>query len=309
MNPLDLTTYKYQMPQAYLELDIVEFMQAGTGKQYTQTNSKLRNGITNGDYRDYIQLTIHKYYSQHVTDGKLYLPDWSTGGYVSGYSGITQTDFVNTAGSGNDGTTFIHRYDPSRTTSNHPYTVTTGSWFWEDETSTAASYSIAKAIENGAISNSSARPNDMYTYGFYWTVNGNVYDLYIYVDFDNDGNMESNEVIYHVDETNGHESTLTDPTYDVLKNDGEVWNQYAYMLIDNSFYTSNPYGTATRTSTIASFGSETGVTMYEDLLTQDNTWETTTFDLEYVRVYQADGRRDLVTPDTEAFNTNNHFGY
>lgn len=297
MNPLDLTTYKYQMPQAFLEYDIVEFMQA-------QGNRSGNNGIATGDYRDYIQLTIHKYYNQHVTDGKIYLPDWSTGGYVTGYNGMSQTDFVNTAGSGNNGIDFIHRYDPSRTTSNHPYTVTTGSWFWEDETSTDASYSIAKAIENGAISNSSARPNDMYTYGFYWTVNGNAYDLYVYVDFDNDGNMESNEIIYHVDETNGHEtSKLTDPTYDVLKNDGQVWNQYAYMIVDNAFYTSNPWGNGRNQST------EKGVTPFTDLLTQDNSWETTTFDLEYVRVYQADGRRDIVTPETEAFNTGNHFGY
>ena len=37
--------------------------------------------------------------------------------------------------------------------------------------------------------------------------------------------------------------------------------------------------------------------------------DKTTFDVEYVRVYQQDGRRDIVTPATEAFNTGNHFGY
>lgn len=302
MNPLDLTTYKYQMPQAFLEYDIVEFMQAQSGNSYDY-GKVTYYGTSTGEYRDYIQLTIHKYYNQHVTDGKIYLPDWSTGGYVTGYNGMSQTDFVNTAGTGNNGTDFIHRYNPDKTSAPFKHVISEAT-SWRDETTTSASYSVEEAVADGLLS-SGARPNDMYTYGFYWTVNGNAYDLYVYVDFDNDGNMESNEIIYHVDETNGHETDeLTDPTYDVLKNDGQVWNQYAYMIIDNAFYTSNPFGSKGLFSS-----SDTGVTPFTDLLTQDKSWETTTFDLEYVRVYQADGRRDIVTPDTEAFNTGNHFGY
>ena len=34
-----------------------------------------------------------------------------------------------------------------------------------------------------------------------------------------------------------------------------------------------------------------------------------TFEINYVRVYQQDGRRDIVTRDTENFNNGNHFGY
>ena len=220
MNPLDLRTYKYQMPQAYLEFDIVEFMQAQGGVSGSRYNWV---GTSTGDYRDYIQLTNHKYYNQHVTYGKIYLPDWSTGGYVSGYNGMTQTNFVNTAGSGNDGTTFIHRYNPANTTAPHKYTVVESVLWWDETTTTDASYSVGQAITNSSTTGlTSGAVNDVFTYGFYWTVNGNEYDLYIYVDFDNDGNMESNEVIFHVDETNGHESTLIDPTYTVLKNDGEL---------------------------------------------------------------------------------------
>ena len=129
--------------------------------------------------------------------------------------------------------------------------------------------------------------------------------------------MEDGEKIFTVDQNTGHESeyngdglgsrTLTDPiysngaTYGVT--DADIWNQYAYMLIDNSYYTSNPTG------------SNGKVKMYTDLLTQSSGHGTsgatdkTTFDIEYVRVYQQDGRRDLVTKETEAFNLGNHFGY
>ena len=79
------------------------------------------------------------------------------------------------------------------------------------------------------------------------------------------------------------------------------------MLLDNSFYTSNPQSSSGK-----------GVTLFTDLLENNkgsgtaytaNGDEKTTFDVDYVRVYQQDGRRDLVTAETEAFNTGNHFGY
>ena len=37
--------------------------------------------------------------------------------------------------------------------------------------------------------------------------------------------------------------------------------------------------------------------------------DKTTLEVEYLRVYQEDGKRDIITPETEAFNNGNHFGY
>lgn len=297
INPANLDTYKYQLPQAILEYDIVEFMQAADANK------------TEGKYRDYINLTIHKWYDQNALGDNLYVPNWKT--YTAG-TAISRKDFNNTAG----GSGFIHRYNPDKTTAPYKSSYTTGSWFWEKEVTTSASYSIEKAIAASKLA-SGKTVTDYYTYGFSWTVSGTNYKLVIYVDFDEDGIMEDGEQIFTVDQTNGHESTyngdnlgsrtLTDPiysngaTYGVT--DADIWNQYAYMLIDNSFYTSNPTG------------KDGKVQMYTDLLTQSSGHGTsgatdkTTFDIEYVRVYQQDGRRDLVTKETEAFNTANHFGY
>lgn len=302
-DPTNLSTYKYELPQAFLEYDIVEFMQAQEG---TTGYGSSKKGVATGNYRDFIQLTIHKYYSQHVKDGKLYLPaSYSAKTYVSGYeNGVTQADF-NTTSSRGDGSTFIHRYNPDKTYSAYPYTKETLLGF--SETQTSASYSIAERIAEDSTFSSSAKVSDTYNYGFYWTVDekAGTYDIFVYADANNDNVLAVNEIIFHIDEKNGHESSyenqsLVDPTYNA--GDASVWNQYAYMLIDNAFYTSNTYGKGSSSS------KEVGVTMFTDLLTQES-GDKTTFDLEYVRVYQEDGRRDLVTNETENFNTGNRYGY
>ena len=84
------------------------------------------------------------------------------------------------------------------------------------------------------------------------------------------------------------------------------------MLLDNCFYTSNAYGSATFDWNSWEHDAEVGITPFTDVLSQDTNkgiLDKTTFDVEYVRVYQQDGRRDIVTPATEEFNTGNHFGY
>ncbi len=55
--------------------------------------------------------------------------------------------------------------------------------------------------------------------------------------------------------------------------------QYAYFLIDNHYYTGS------------------GATISDAPMT-----------IDYVRLYQLDGERDIVTPETEAFNSNNRLG-
>ena len=66
-----------------------------------------------------------------------------------------------------------------------------------------------------------------------------------------------------------------------------------HFLIDNIYYAANQFNSNAN---------------FTDLLTYENN-DKTTLDIEYLRVYQQDGKRDIITPETEAFNNGNHFGY
>ena len=95
---------------------------------------------------------------------------------------------------------------------------------------------------------------------------------------------------------------MTPSDYDVV-NDAEVANQYMYFLIDNILYTSNP-GHQNSTADEA--------VMHTDMLTDEGTAENpdkVSLDMDYLRVYQFDGKRDIVVRETEDFNNGNHFGY
>lgn len=292
----DLTTYKYQVPNAYLEFDIVELMQSQSTKKSNV-----------GDWKDYFQLTVHKIYDQNVlytkntegtvTNNDLYMHDWATGTVGSA---ISLDTFDTTSAD-----CFIHKYSVTATGANYPYTTTSGALWWKDETVTGASFSFGQA--NSKLGKSLSL-TDEYTYGFYWTVEDNTYKLWVYIDFDNDGIMEDNEIIFAIDETTGHNDDKSndgawanlndnDPTYN--SGDADIWDQYAFMLLDNAYYTAN-YNDGTLFTDLFSKETGHGAAGASDKIT---------FDIDYVRVYQQDGRRDLVTTETEAFNTGSHFGY
>ena len=172
---------------------------------------------------------------------------------------------------------FIHKYD---NTQYGGYTVG-GSWINTDY--------------NGAYK-LNRKMTQTVKYGFAWYADASngTYGIDVYVDGEN---------VMSIDKETGHASE--DYLFSNSK-DAETWNQYAYMLIDNCFYTAN-----------AGAGEQ-----FTDLLTQDTSGSTdyssyanyqvldkTTFEINYVRVYQEDGKRDIVTRDTEAFNNGNHYGY
>ncbi len=96
------------------------------------------------------------------------------------------------------------------------------------------------------------------------------------------------DIVYHEDKSGTIDTFLSKITS--LETDKQTANQYMYMLIDNVFYTSN-----------ANNGNIWGNLMSEE------SGDTTVMEIDYVRVYQE--KRDIVTPDTEAFNNGNHFGY
>ena len=80
-----------------------------------------------------------------------------------------------------------------------------------------------------------------------------------------------------------------------IYSDAKVFNQYMYILFDNKYYSSNE-NNVTNGSAL----------QFTDLLTCAG---LKSFEIDYVRVYQEDGFRDIVTQETQAFNNNNHFGY
>ena len=90
------------------------------------------------------------------------------------------------------------------------------------------------------------------------------------------------EMTYILKDTNGNlKYSITVDLDDIVfdKNTRILPEQYVYFLIDNHFYTNG--------STNISAGDMT---------------------VEYVRLYQLDGQRDIVTPETEAFNSDYRFG-
>ena len=126
-----------------------------------------------------------------------------------------------------------------------------------------------------------------HVYGFKWVADesDNTFAVTVYVDGVQRITFNQTQAYYNNAEVKGG-------TY---AKDGETFNQYVYFILDNHFYSANQYY-------------KDGTKEYTDLLTQES-GDKATFDIEYVRVYQEDGKRDIVTKETENFNNNNHFGY
>lgn len=297
--PGNLSTYKYQAPKAYLEFDIVEFMEGQSGTETTKQSGTFlkydseQMGIKTGNYLSYPQLTIHKNYGLHSKDnnGGISVPNWNGNTTIDN----TYDAFHSVSGDAVNN----HRYD------HNSFTYPRNSNGVDGKTA-AGAYKI-----DGGVTK-------YWTYGFSWWVNesNKTYELTIYVDFNEDGIMQTDEkvVVVNQDVDHYHDEDIVRSLG--LDEEAKVWNQYAYMLIDNAFYTSNSYGTRTKSSLTGSWTSWTGVTPFTDLEAQgtssaysDPYADKATFDIEYVRVYQEDGKRDIVTPDTEPFNNGNHFGY
>lgn len=283
------TTYQYILPTAYLEFDIVELMQVQDG--YINKGNFLDYqwcGRDTGNYDiDYMQFTVHKWYSNYVKDGNVYIPNWA--------DGSNQT-VASTAFGGEKGSDFIHKYAQYSSSSS-----SNGYYLPYANSNNAAYRPASNTKTTGKTLTSDC------TYGFYWVVKDNTYRLTVFADYNGDGNMTRDEVVFSMNEKVGQETTAT--TNYTSGKEGEVWDQYMYMILDNAYYTSNSFGSYDKYAKEPK-EKEIGVTMFTDLLTYDSSkGDKTTFDIDYVRVYQQDGKRDLVTAETEAFNTGSHFGY
>lgn len=316
--PGTLSTYKYKAPKAYLEFDIVEFMEGqnaeadATYKTQGLTSYYTQKGIATGKYLSYPQLTIHKNYSLHSTgktgadDIAISVPNWSDNSLITN----TYSNFHNISGDAINNHRYQHidKYD----------------WTWSGNKLVKKGFTYPNSSNgvDGTVAGAyhiKGGVTKYWTYGFSWWVNesNNTYELTIYVDFNEDGIMQADEkvVVVNQDVDHYHDNDIVRSRG--LGEEAKVWNQYAYMLIDNAFYTSNTLGTRTKRGLTGDWSEWAGVTPYTDLLHKGTSTaysgtsyaDKATFDIEYVRVYQENDKRDIVTPDTEPFNNGNHFGY
>ena len=268
-------TYKYQYPNAYFEFDIIELMQDITNI----TNSYNRRNRLTGIYDYELPFNAHKYYTMGTTgDGKYYPIDWENNKVMTGYeSGISMSQIDN--GSESD---WIVSHDGSAKGQSYKFG------------DNASSFTYVAANQ--------PKLTAMRRYGFEWKVEGSSFSYTVYIyDVNGDGDESDVEKITIKDAFSYNEknSNTIDPISDLI-----VSNQYMYFLIDNKYYTTNQY----YNNTTLGLGDDTP-TNFTDLLTKENADDKTCLDIEYMRVYQQDGRRDIVTPETEHFNNGNHFGY
>lgn len=274
----DPKTYKYQIPTNYFEIDIWELMQ-----NPSLTHSTLRKNKTTGTYDYRLYLNVHKFYSVGTRNNPatVNVIDWDNPGTpravmkkewfgTKAYYFSTSARYLDFT----DGTT----------------TRLTKDWLGR------ITGNYAEALQKQLTA-----PR---RYGFYWSTNGVDkfnFTLYIY-DINGDGVEGDDAILGTSDMTYNKDGGMTPSDYDVV-NDAEVANQYMYFLIDNILYTSNP-GHQNSTDDEA--------VMHTDMLTDEGTAENpdkVSLDMDYLRVYQFDGKRDIVVRETEDFNNGNHFGY
>lgn len=247
------TRYKYQLPNAYFEIDIIELMQ-----DITMLGSRYQTRLT-GVYDYNLTTNIHKYYDTYTSGNNCYVVDWNTG--TSKQYSLSDID----SGSEQD-------------------------WI---VSSRANDYIFgSNTTDRSYVENSHNKLTQMRRYGFEWTVTGNSYSFVLYI-FDPDGDGQNTDEYYR-EQLNGF--TYNEGSGPV--DDIDVANQYMHFIIDNIYYAANQ----------KKLDSNRKPTNFIDLLTKQNN-DKTTLEIDYLRVYQQDGKRDIVTPETESFNNGNHFGY
>ena len=275
----DPKTFKYQLPTNYFEIDVWELMQS-----CTLAHSSYQKTRTTGSYDYRLYLNVHKFYS---------------------------------VGSRSQPTVNVIDWDNPST----PRAVMKKEWFGTPKDdyyfSTSAAYKdftsgsttrYTKDILGRVTAKYSEALQKQLTaprrYGFYWDTNGVDkfnFTLYIY-DVNGDG-VEGDDAILGTSKmTYNTQDKMKPSDYDIVP-DAEVANQYMYFLFDNVLYTSNAnHNNATSESAV----------MFTDFLTNEGTQanpDKIDLEIDYIRVYQYDGRRDIITRETETFNNGNHFGY
>lgn len=310
MNSSKPSTFKYQLPHASYEIDIAEFMQTDTAENKTRT-------IKDADY------TFHKFYGCGIytndsSDKAIKFINWDS--LLSANSILSGNDaFIGLSGKVNrSGNYASYTYSYSTSDADKIY-----EFYPEKERKLASTWSGSGTNRyktwDGGMKNTSTDQGHYfsknideitidggveYIFGVEWdATNKNALYTFTIHKANADGTkgeQVGNTITVKDDIQYTEDTSLSSSrTEGFLENlskvatDQETANQYMYMLIQNTYYTANDDGT-----------------VYSDMLTQDNSDpKIAKMEIDYVRVYQKDGRRDIVTPDTEEFNNGSHFGY
>lgn len=282
MDSTNLKTFKYQIPSTHFEIDVWELMQ-----NPSITSSAVRKVKTIGSYDYRLYLNVHKFYA--VGSNKANTVNVINWDDPTNPIGVMKKEWFGTP---------ADDYYFSTSAAYHDFTDgknTRFSYGWQ-----GLSYGVtANYIES--LQKQLTAPR---RYGFYWSTNGvDKFNLTLYIyDVNGDGIEGDDAILSTSDMTYNTQDKMNPQDYDIV-NDAETANQYMYILFDNVLYTSNPNHQNSTADTAV---------MHTDMLTDEGTAanpDKIDLEIDYIRVYQADGRRDIITQETEDFNNGNHFGY
>lgn len=273
------STYKYQMPNASYEIDVVELMQAGTTPSENWWEGDQSNAVNTYRTADF---TFHKY-----IDGGVYNDNGTSKVKFINWDNVFATNSAQ----------YFSVSSRRRTVSGYDTGVTTDTFL--TDTVSKETYDAGGVYYNwnGGLKRNDTDKGTIFTGTQYEAATT---DTMMKVGVEWDTTAPKTMLFkFYIDGT--EVGTVTEASYleddeKFLENltqivsDASTANQYMYLLIDNSFYTSGD-------------GRDTA-----KILTQES-GDTTVMEIDYVRIYQKDGRRDIVTPETEDFNNGNHFGY
>jgi len=275
----DPKTYKYQIPTNYFEIDVWELMQ-----NPSLTHSTYRKTKTTGTYDYRLYLNVHKFYSV----------------------GARSQPTVNVIDWNNPGTPrAVMKKEWFGTPADDYYFSTSARYLdFTDGTTTRLTKDWLGRITGNYAEALQKQMTAPRRYGFYWSTNGvDKFNLTLYIyDINGDGVEGDDAILGTSDMTYNTQDKMNPQDYDCIS-DAEVANQYMYFLIDNILYTSNPNHQNSTTD---------NAVMHADMLANNGTAanpDKISLDIDYLRVYQYDGRRDIITRETEDFNNGNHFGY
>ena len=299
----NLNTYKYQIPSAIYEIDMMEVMQhsdrhysatgdsdwgINLGGTYHSSYSSVYKNSTTAVNMYFLNTTIHKWWNNGVdtqdtsdtSDDRLWIADWDN---YQAVGNITNDAFKTTSTAGS----WIHNIGSTKYDFGSPTLQRLGKYYY-----------------NTGSFNQTAHDNLTQTrrYGFSWNTNGTGFEATLYI-YNADGSLMSTVPIAsgmsdYAAFKDGDKKTEANGAIGSnagIYSDAKVFNQYMYILFDNKYYSANE-NTVSNGSAL----------QFTDLLTCAG---LKSFEIDYVRVYQEDGFRDIVTPETQAFNNNNHFGY
>ena len=275
----DPRTFKYQVPTNYFEIDVWELMQ-----NPSLTHNNYRKTKTTGTYDYRLYLNVHKFYSVGANKASVVnVIDWDNPGTPRA---VMQKSWFGNAADDYHFSTSARYLD------------------FTDGSNTRLTKDWLGRVTGNYVEALQKQLTAPRRYGFYWSTNGVDkfnFTLYIY-DINGDGIEGDDAILGTSDMTYNVQDKMDPAKYDCI-NDAEVANQYMYFLIDNILYTSNPnHNNSTSDNAV----------MHTDMLVNNGTNaypDKIDLEYDYLRVYQYDGRRDIITRETEDFNNGNHFGY